>query len=83
MILFCFLQPKSGYDFSYYLSKSLHHKTVSLQENPNPQPYVQKVPKPTEGSHERIHQPQFHELDMARVQSIIDEGIAKHSIKNK
>ncbi|KAL5006472.1 hypothetical protein ScPMuIL_015278 [Solemya velum] len=62
--------------------KELAHQ-LYVNENPNPQPYVQKVPKPTEGSHERIHQPQFHELDMARVQSIIDEGIAKHSIKNK
>ena len=57
--------------------------TFILQENPNPQPYVQKVPLPTEDSFRRIHQPPFPYLDWMHIQEIIDEGLAKHNIKNK
>ncbi|XP_066963738.1 myotubularin-related protein 13 [Macrobrachium rosenbergii] len=46
-------------------------------ENPNPQPFVAKIPKPTEGSFTRIHQPVFPHIDTQQVQSIIDEGTAK------
>ncbi|XP_069180959.1 myotubularin-related protein 13 isoform X4 [Procambarus clarkii] len=46
-------------------------------ENPNPQPFVAKIPKPTEGSFTRIHQPVFPHIDAQKVQSIIDEGTAK------
>ncbi|ROT67182.1 putative myotubularin-related protein 13 [Penaeus vannamei] len=46
-------------------------------ENPNPQPFVAKIPKPTEGSFTRIHQPVFPHIDVQQVQSIIDEGTAK------
>ncbi|XP_047497581.1 myotubularin-related protein 13-like isoform X3 [Penaeus chinensis] len=46
-------------------------------ENPNPQPFVAKIPKPTEGSFTRIHQPVFPHIDAQQVQSIIDEGTAK------
>lgn len=54
-----------------------------LQEYPNPQPYVQKVPKPTEEAYKRIHQPQFPYLDWLHVQEVIDEGIAKNNLKSK
>ncbi|KAK8374776.1 hypothetical protein O3P69_012541 [Scylla paramamosain] len=46
-------------------------------ENPNPQPFVPKIPKPTEGSFTRIHQPVFPHIDSQQVQSIIDEGTSK------
>ncbi|XP_076069162.1 SET domain binding factor isoform X2 [Oratosquilla oratoria] len=46
-------------------------------ENPNPQPFVPKIPKPTEGSFTRIHQPVFPHIDCQQVQAIIDEGTAK------
>ncbi|XP_048241880.1 myotubularin-related protein 13-like isoform X3 [Haliotis rufescens] len=62
--------------------KDLAHQ-LHLHENPNPQPYVQKVPKPTEGAYARIHQPPFQMLNANTVQDIIDEGLAKHSIKSK
>ncbi|KAI0213842.1 Myotubularin-related protein 13 [Lamellibrachia satsuma] len=54
-----------------------------LNENPNLQPYVQKVPKPTEGAYTRVHQPPFPTIDKSRVQEIMDEGMAKHSVKSK
>lgn len=54
-----------------------------MQEFPNPQVYAQKLPKPTEGEHTRVHQPLFPILDWIQVQEIIDEGLAKSSIKTK
>ncbi|XP_041365406.1 myotubularin-related protein 13-like [Gigantopelta aegis] len=56
---------------------------LTLNEHPNPQPYIPKVPKPTEGSYARIHQPPFPILNWNLIQEIIDEGTAKNSIKNK
>ncbi len=53
------------------------------QENANPQPYVQKIPKPSEGAHNRIHQPTFPLLNTFIIEEIIAEGIAKHHIKSK
>ncbi|KAL3842272.1 hypothetical protein ACJMK2_020304 [Sinanodonta woodiana] len=57
-------------------------KELYQNENPNPQPYVQKVPKPTEGSYARIHQPPFPLLDEDKVNGIIEDGISK-AIKSK
>ncbi|KAK7870000.1 hypothetical protein R5R35_011968 [Gryllus longicercus] len=50
-------------------------------ENPNPQPYVQKILKPPEGAFARIHQPPFPGISSAQVQAIIDEGLAKNNLK--
>ncbi|CAH1786112.1 unnamed protein product [Owenia fusiformis] len=62
-----------------------HIKQIAQQlyinENPNPQPYVQKIPKATEGSHNRIHIPSFPAIDWVHVQEIIDEGVTKSNIK--
>lgn len=54
-----------------------------LKENPNPQPYVQKIPKPTEGAFTRIHQPTFPFINSKMVQDIIDEGMSKQSLRAK
>lgn len=54
-----------------------------VQENPNPQPYVEKVPQPTEGAHNRIHQMPFPYINRFTVAEIVEEGIAKHSVKSK
>lgn len=45
-------------------------------ENPNPQ-FEAKIPKPTEGSFTRIHQPMFPPLDATKIQAIIEEGTSK------
>ncbi|CAG2192244.1 MTMR5_13 [Mytilus edulis] len=58
-------------------------KQLYTNEYPNPQPYVQKVPKPTEEAYKRLHQPQFPYLDWLHVQEVIDEGIAKNNLKSK
>ncbi|XP_014253591.1 myotubularin-related protein 13 isoform X2 [Cimex lectularius] len=50
-------------------------------ENPNHQPYVQKLLKPPEGAYARIHQPAFPKIDAGIVQTIIDEGLAENDIK--
>ena len=54
-----------------------------LQEFPNQQPYMQKIPRPTEGAYCRIHQPPFPVLDRTRVEEILEEGLHKYSIKQK
>ncbi|XP_049836392.1 myotubularin-related protein 13 isoform X2 [Schistocerca gregaria] len=50
-------------------------------ENPNPQPYVQKILKPPEGAFARIHQPPLPAIDASQVQAIIEEGLAKNNLK--
>lgn len=50
-------------------------------ENPNPQPYVQKILKPPEGAFARIHQPPLPRVIPETVQAIIDEGLAKSNLK--
>lgn len=50
-------------------------------ENPNPQPYVQKILKPPEGAFARIHQPLLPRINPEQVQAIIDEGLAKNNLK--
>ncbi|XP_046393982.1 myotubularin-related protein 13 isoform X2 [Ischnura elegans] len=52
-------------------------------ENPNPQPYVQKILKPPDGAFARIHQPPLPIIDGAQVQAIIDEGLAKNNLKSR
>lgn len=47
------------------------------QENPNAQACVQKVPRPTEGAHLRVHQPLFPLIDPERVEEIIKEGMTQ------
>ncbi|XP_021368098.1 myotubularin-related protein 13-like [Mizuhopecten yessoensis] len=58
-------------------------KQLHTNETPNPQPYVQKVPKPTEGAYSRIHQPPFPYLDWVHIQKIVDEGVHKQPVKTK
>lgn len=50
-----------------------------LQENPNPHMAFQKVPRPSEGSHLRVHQVPFPLLDDEKVEINMQEGAAKHS----
>ncbi|KAK9497874.1 hypothetical protein O3M35_003784 [Rhynocoris fuscipes] len=56
-------------------------QALYTNENPNPQPYVQKLLKPPEGAYARIHQPAFPKINSELVQAIIDEGLAKNNIK--
>lgn len=53
----------------------LGHQLYS-NENPNPQ-FEAKIPRPTEGSFTRIHQPIFPKLDTTKIQAIIEEGTTK------
>uniref|UniRef100_A0A3B3TAY3 SET binding factor 2 n=1 Tax=Paramormyrops kingsleyae TaxID=1676925 RepID=A0A3B3TAY3_9TELE len=47
-------------------------------ENPNPHMAFQKVPRPTEGSHLRVHVMPFSRVDEGSVQALLEEGLAKH-----
>ncbi|XP_064423329.1 myotubularin-related protein 13 isoform X2 [Latimeria chalumnae] len=46
-------------------------------ENPNPHMTFQKVPRPTEGSHLRVHILPFPKVNEEKVQSLIQEGLLK------
>ncbi|XP_043190119.1 myotubularin-related protein 13-like isoform X3 [Amphibalanus amphitrite] len=50
-------------------------------EIPSQQPYVEKIPRPTEGSFRRIHQPVFPTLNVHAVQQVIEEGRSKTNLK--
>ncbi|XP_070391724.1 myotubularin-related protein 13 isoform X5 [Dermacentor albipictus] len=67
---------------------TLHHirqlaQQLYLNENPNPQPYVEKIPKPTEGAFTRIHQPPFPTLDGKLVKSIMETGLSRNHLESK
>ncbi|KAM5248953.1 myotubularin-related protein 13 isoform 8-T8 [Ctenodactylus gundi] len=47
-------------------------------ENPNPHMAFQKVPRPTEGSHLRVHILPFPRINEVRVQELIQENFAKN-----
>ncbi|XP_077568821.1 myotubularin-related protein 13 isoform X1 [Stigmatopora nigra] len=48
-------------------------------EIPNPHMAFQKVPKPSEGSHLRVHQVPFPLLCEDQVEKLLQEGVAKHA----
>ncbi|XP_034052821.1 myotubularin-related protein 13 isoform X4 [Gymnodraco acuticeps] len=48
-------------------------------ENPNPHMAFQKVPRPSEGSHLRVHQIPFPVLDDEKVEKMLQEAVVKHS----
>ncbi|XP_036284222.1 myotubularin-related protein 13 isoform X1 [Pipistrellus kuhlii] len=47
-------------------------------ENPNPHMAFQKVPRPTEGSHLRVHILPFPKINETQVQELIQENLAKN-----
>ncbi|XP_063293932.1 myotubularin-related protein 13 isoform X2 [Pelobates fuscus] len=51
-------------------------------ENPNPHMAFQKVPKPTEGSHLRVHMLPFPKIIEHRVQELIQEALHKNQNSN-
>ncbi|XP_030339831.1 myotubularin-related protein 13 [Strigops habroptila] len=46
-------------------------------ENPNPHIAFQKVPRPTEGSHLRVHILPFPRINECRVQELLQEGLSR------
>ncbi|XP_054263415.1 myotubularin-related protein 13 [Macrosteles quadrilineatus] len=52
-------------------------------ENPNQQPYHQKIPKPPEGAFARIHQPVLPHIDPDKVHKLIEEGLAKSNLHTR
>ncbi|XP_066503261.1 myotubularin-related protein 13 isoform X2 [Hoplias malabaricus] len=63
-----------------------HMKELSEQlyrnENPNPHMAFQKVPRPSEGSHLRVHLVPFSLLDEDKVEELMLEGQAKQNHTN-
>ncbi|KAG7468531.1 hypothetical protein MATL_G00143640 [Megalops atlanticus] len=62
------------------LQKRIRELSEQLYKNENPNPHMafQKVPRPTEGSHLRVHIVPFPLLDEGRVDALVKEGLAKH-----
>ncbi|KAM9817273.1 myotubularin-related protein 13 [Neosynchiropus ocellatus] len=48
-------------------------------ENPNPHMAFQKVPRPSEGSHLRVHLVPFPLLDDDKVENLLQDAVAKHN----
>ncbi|XP_075878493.1 myotubularin-related protein 13 isoform X2 [Nelusetta ayraudi] len=63
------------------LQKRIRELSEQLYRNENPNPHMafQKVPRPSEGSHLRVHQVPFPLLDDEKVEKMIEEGVAKLS----
>ncbi|XP_024150980.1 myotubularin-related protein 13 isoform X2 [Oryzias melastigma] len=63
------------------LQKHIRELSEQMYKNENPNPHMafQKVPRPSEGSHLRVHQVPFPLLDEEKVESMLQEGIAKLS----
>ncbi|XP_037545485.1 myotubularin-related protein 13 [Nematolebias whitei] len=63
------------------LQKHIRELSEQLYRNENPNPHMafQKVPRPSEGSHLRVHQVPFPLLDDEKVENNLQEGVAKHS----
>uniref|UniRef100_A0A8C5GHR7 SET binding factor 2 n=1 Tax=Gouania willdenowi TaxID=441366 RepID=A0A8C5GHR7_GOUWI len=63
------------------LRKQIRELSEQLYRNENPNPHMafQKVPRPSEGSHLRVHQVPFPLLDDERVEKMVQEGVSKHS----
>uniref|UniRef100_A0A3P8YK29 SET binding factor 2 n=1 Tax=Esox lucius TaxID=8010 RepID=A0A3P8YK29_ESOLU len=62
------------------LQKHMRELSEQLYKNENPNPHMafQKVPRPTEGSHLRVHVVPFPLLDDGKVEGLLAEGLAKH-----
>ncbi|KAJ7986078.1 hypothetical protein DPEC_G00347070 [Dallia pectoralis] len=61
------------------LQKHMRELSEQLYKNENPNPHMafQKVPRPTEGSHLRVHVVPFPLLDDGKVEGMLAEGLAK------
>uniref|UniRef100_A0A8C3VDJ1 SET binding factor 2 n=1 Tax=Catharus ustulatus TaxID=91951 RepID=A0A8C3VDJ1_CATUS len=61
-----------------FIISSLHESSQLLfSENPNPHIAFQKVPRPTEGSHLRVHILPFPRINEGRVQELLQEGLTR------
>ncbi|KAG7483365.1 hypothetical protein JOB18_046697 [Solea senegalensis] len=63
------------------LQKHIRELSEQLYRNENPNPHMafQKVPRPSEGSHLRVHQVPFPLLEADKVEKMLQDGVAKHS----
>ncbi|XP_054625818.1 myotubularin-related protein 13 isoform X4 [Dunckerocampus dactyliophorus] len=63
------------------LHKRIRELSEQLYRNENPNPHMafQKVPRPSEGSHLRVHQVPFPVLCDDKVEKMLHDGVAKHS----
>ncbi|KAF7703380.1 myotubularin-related protein 13 isoform X1 [Silurus meridionalis] len=63
------------------LQKHMRELSEQLYRNENPNPHMafQKLPRPSEGSHLRVHVVPFPLIDNEKVGELIQEGLAKQS----
>ncbi|KAG7327197.1 hypothetical protein KOW79_008803 [Hemibagrus wyckioides] len=66
------------------LQKHLRELSEQLYRNENPNPHMafQKVPRPSEGSHLRVHMVPFPLIDDEKVGELMQEGLAKQNHSN-
>uniref|UniRef100_A0A8C3VGN4 SET binding factor 2 n=1 Tax=Catharus ustulatus TaxID=91951 RepID=A0A8C3VGN4_CATUS len=63
--------------FDEVKSVSVFPSKLQFTENPNPHIAFQKVPRPTEGSHLRVHILPFPRINEGRVQELLQEGLTR------
>ncbi|XP_037871165.1 myotubularin-related protein 5 isoform X2 [Bombyx mori] len=66
------LNPELELQHIQDLAMQLH-----LNENPNPQPFQQRILRPPEGASSRIHQPPLPAIDARKVRDVMDEVSAR------
>ncbi|XP_053369013.1 myotubularin-related protein 13 isoform X1 [Clarias gariepinus] len=82
-----------AYDMAYFkeeeenqgkLQKHMRELSEQLYRNENPNPHMafQKVPRPSEGSHLRVHVVPFPLIDDEKVGELTEEGLAKQNLAN-
>ncbi|KAL6468968.1 hypothetical protein MHYP_G00224920 [Metynnis hypsauchen] len=66
------------------LQKHMRELSEQLYRNENPNPHMafQKVPRPSEGSHLRVHVVPFPLLEEDKVEDLMQEGLAKQNHTN-
>ncbi|XP_061077659.1 myotubularin-related protein 13-like [Conger conger] len=84
LVAFNVEQFKLEEDDPVKLQKRIREISDQLYKNENPNPHMafQKVPRPTEGSHLRVHVMPFPRLDPILVGNLLQEGLAKHHAPN-
>uniref|UniRef100_A0A3B3QJM1 SET binding factor 2 n=1 Tax=Paramormyrops kingsleyae TaxID=1676925 RepID=A0A3B3QJM1_9TELE len=80
LVAFDFERFKEDEESPVKLQKHIRELAEHLYKNENPSPHTafQKVPRPSEGSHLRVHVVPFPRLDPERVEAFLQQGLVKN-----
>ncbi|XP_041131428.1 myotubularin-related protein 13-like isoform X1 [Polyodon spathula] len=80
IVAFDIQQIKEEQESATKMLKHIRELSEQLFKNENPNPHMafQKVPRPTEGSHMRVHVLPFPKINEDKIQTLLQEGLAKY-----